>query len=208
LVFDPFPAPVQEVIYEPQHVTGATLSFWQPRINAVIRSEVAWFWDEPVFIPEENLAPAFGSLESGNIPKKNVFRYVLGVDRNFWIRPLNSRQMFSVSAQYFGQWITGYDDRQRQPVPEYPDRTNWADIKEYEQTLTLILSTTYRNGTIVPQMVTAYDPRGVWMVAPGVNFIYEPLRFRIQYSMIAGQFTGLGFFRDRDQLSFMLTLLF
>jgi hypothetical protein len=147
-------------------------------------------------------------MESGTIPKKNILRYVFGVDRKFWLRPLNSRQMFFVSAQYFGQWITDHDDRQRQPIPEPPDPTNLADIKEYEQTVTLILNTTYRNGTIVPQMVTAYDPRGVWLVGPSVNFIYEPLRFQIQYNMISGQFTNFGFFRDRDQLSFTLTLLF
>jgi hypothetical protein len=202
------PDPVRELVYEPQHVTGGSLSFWQPRINAIIRSEVAWFWDEPVFIPEENAPLLVGVPESGTIPKKNVLRYVLGLDYQAWIRPLNSTKMFFFSLQYFGQWITGYDDRQRQPIPEYPDPLNFTDVREYEQALTLIVNTTYRNGTIVPQMVTAYDPRGVWFVQPSVNLIREPFRFQIQYSMITGQFTGYGFFRDRDQLSFILNLLF
>jgi hypothetical protein len=206
LVLDP--GPVQELVYEAQHVTGASLSFWQPHTNTIIRSEVAWFWDEPVFIPEENMPLLSGVMESGTIPKKNVLRYVLGVDYKLWIRPLNSRQMFAITAQYFGQWITGYDDRQRQPIPEPPDPTNLADIKEYEQTLTLIVNTTYRNGTIVPQVVAVYDPRGVWMVQPSVNFIREPVRLQIQYSMITGQFTNFGFFRDRDQLTVILSLLF
>jgi hypothetical protein len=206
LVLDP--GPVQELVYEPQHVTGTSLSFWESHTNTIIRSEVAWFWDEPVFILEENTPLAVGIPVSGTIPKKNVLRYVLGVDHNLWIRPLNSRQMFSFSVQYFGQWITDYDDRQRQPLSEPPDPTNLAKTKEYEQTLTLIVSTTYRNGTITPRMVTAYDPRGVWMVSPSILFLHEPIRFQIQYSMISGQFTGFGFFRDRDQLSFILGLLF
>lgn len=206
LVLDP--GPVQELVYEAQHVTGGSLSFWQPHTNAIIRTEVAWFWDEPVFIPEENAPLLAGVFDSGKIPRKNVLRYVFGVDYKLWIRPLNSRQMFSLSAQYFGQWITGYDERQRQPLPEPPDPTNLADIKEYEQTMTLIVNTTYRNGTVVPQVVAAYDPRGVWMVQPSVNFIREPVRFMVQYSMISGQFTNFGFFRDRDQLSLILSLLF
>ncbi len=206
LVLDP--GPVQEFVYEPQNVTGASLSFWQPHINAVIRSEVAWFWDEPVFIPEENMPPLFGVMESGTIPKKNVLRYVLGVDYSAWIRPLNRTKMFFFSAQYFGQWITEYDDRQRQPIPEPPTGQEFADIKEYEQTITLVVNTTYRNGTIVPSVVVAYDPRGVWLVKPQMDFLHEPFRFQIQYSMITGQFTSYGFFRDRDQLSFILSVLF
>ncbi len=206
LVLDP--GPVQELVYESQHVTGGSLSFWQPHINAIIRSEVAWFWDEPVFIPEENAPLLSGVMESGTIPKKNILRYVLGVDYQAWIRPLNRTKMFFFSMQYFGQWTTGYDDRQRQPLPEPPTGENFADVKEYEQALTLLVNTSYRNGTILPQVVAAYDPRGVWFVQPQVNFIYEPIRFQIQYSMITGQFTSYGFFRDRDQLSFILSVLF
>jgi hypothetical protein len=202
------PGPVQELVYEAQHVTGGTLSFWQPNINAIIRSEVAWFWDEPVFIPEENLPLLFGVMKSGTLPKKNILRYSLGADYKAWIRPLNSRQMFTFLAQYFGQWITDYDDRQRQPLPEPPAGSDFAGIKEYEQTLTLIVNTTYRNGTVVPQVAVAYDPRGVWFVQPQVNFIREPLRFMVQYSMISGQFTNYGFFRDRDQVAFILSVLF
>jgi hypothetical protein len=199
---------VQELVYEAQHVTGGSLSFWQPDINAIIRSEVAWFWDEPVFIPEENLPLLYGIMEPGTIPKKNVFRYVLGLDYQAWLRPLNSTKMFSFSVQYFGQWIPDYDDRQRQPLPEPPTGEDFADIKEYEQTLTLIVNTTYRNGTVVPQVAVAYDPRGVWFVQPQVSFMYEPLRFQVQYSMISGQFANYGFYRDRDQLSFNLSVLF
>jgi hypothetical protein len=40
-----------------------------------------------------------------------------------------------------------------------------------------------------------------------VNYIFEPFRFMIQYTGVMGNFTGIGAFRDRDQLSFIFTYL-
>ena len=52
-----------------------------------------------------------------------------------------------------------------------------------------------------------YDVRGAWLVSPMVNYIFEPFRFMIQYTGVMGNFTGIGAFRDRDQLSFIFTYL-
>ena len=136
----------QELIWEDVQITGGSFNYCDPRTDIIWRGEVAWFWDEPVFIPEENAPLLLGVVESGTIPTKNVLRYCLGVDRKAWIRPLNSRQMFFFSAQYFGQWIPDYDGRQRQPLPEPPTGADFADIKQYEQTLTLLLAGLHCSG--------------------------------------------------------------
>ncbi len=201
------PGPVQELIYWDNHVTGGSLSFWEPHINAIIRSEVAWFWHEPVFVPEENAPILFGSLAEPKIMKKNILRFSVGMDYQAWIRPLNKKQMFTFLVQYFGQWVPDFDDRMRQAAPEFPTG-EFANIEQMEQTITLVATTTYRSGTIVPQLAVAYDPRGVWFVQPQVNFIFEPFRFLIQYSSVTGNQTSFGFFRDRDQISVALTVLF
>jgi hypothetical protein len=132
---------------------------------------------------------------------------MIGLDKQLWIRPLNKASMFFLSMQYFGQWIPNYDDRMRQQAPIYPELLLFPKLKQYENSITAILSTTYMKGNLLPQLALAYDPRGAWLVQPQVNYIREPFRFSIQYSAIEGNFTNFGLFRDRDQISFTLSYL-
>jgi len=219
-------------------VTGGSLSFFESFTNTVFRGEVAWFWDEPVFIPEESLSTFWGPTvslppavldlaaeilgvdvrdlgldglplnpQNGQIPKKDILRFMIGFDKQLWIRPLNRKSMFMLSMQYFGQWVSDYDDRMAQPAPIYPDLLVFPGLKEYENSITAILNTNYMKGNLNPQLALAYDLRGAWLVQPQVNFIRGPFRFMVQYSAIVGNFTNFGLFRDRDQISFILTYL-
>jgi hypothetical protein len=227
-----------EVSWQPVHITGGSLNYWEPRTNTVVRAEVAFFWDEPVFIPEENISVLYGPTlalpgwaldlaaelfgidirdlgldglpvnpQSGTIPERNILRYMIGLDKNVWIRPLNKTQTFLVSLQYFGQWVPDYDARMRQAIPLYPNETVFPAVKEVEARFTMLANTMYWNGRVMPQMVLGYDVRGAWLIQPSVNMIREPFRFMIQYSAIAGNFTGFGVLRDRDQISFLITYL-
>ena len=101
--------------------------------------------------------------QSGTIPKKNILRFMLGLDKQMWIRPLNRTSMYVVSMQYFGQWVLDYDDRMKQPLQLYPSQVNFAALKESENTFTFLVDTMYRKGTLNPQFALAYDVRG----APG-----------------------------------------
>jgi len=219
-------------------VTGASMSYFEAMTNVVLRGEVAWFWDEPVFIPEVSLSTLGGPTlalsppvldlatgllgvdirdlgldglplnpQSGQIPKKNILRFMVGLDKQLWIRPLNKKNMFFLSAQYFGQWVPDHEDGMAQPVPIYPNAIVFPGVKAYENSVTAMLSTTYMKGNLAPQLALAYDLRGAWLVQPQVGFTYEPFRFMIQYSAIAGNFTNFGILRDRDQISFILTYL-
>ena len=206
-----------EVSYPDVQITGASLSFWERHTNAVVRTEAAWFWDEPVFIPAVNTPldplpfpiPGIPGLPAqGEIPKKNILRYMIGVDKSFWIRSLNRRTMFLVSMQYFGTWVPDYDDRMRLPIPLYPDSLQFVGVKETESVFTFIGTTDYRNGRIKPQLVLAYDVRGAWMIQPSVNLVREPFRLMIQYSALVGNFVNFGILRDRDQIAITLSYLF
>ncbi len=227
----------QELIWSDVQITGASFNYCDPRTDIIWRGEAAWFWDEPVFIPEENLKisdesiplpPAMIDLISeltgtdlrelgitalpinptgGTIPKKNILRYMIGFDKYLWIRPLNPRTTFMISGQYFGQWIPDYDDRQKQLLALYPKTLDFVGLRETEHTFTFLARTNYKNGVINPQLVVAYDVRGAWLFMPSVMFLHEPFRFNIQYSGVYGAFTNFGAFRDRDQISFMFTYL-
>jgi hypothetical protein len=202
--------------YDDVQVTGGTLSFWESRLDVVVRSEVAWFWKESVFIPEENIPlvptglpiPGLEALPAqGHKTERDILRWMIGLDKNLWIRKLNPTQTFLVSTQYFGQWISNYDDRISNPPQLYPDDQNFPSVREVESTFTFLTMTSYMNGKLTPQVVVAYNARGAWMFQPQIGFLREPFRFLLQYSGVYGSFTSLGFFRDRDQISFVFTYL-
>jgi hypothetical protein len=205
-----------EICFPDVQVTGGSLSFWEQRTDVIVRTEVAWFWDEPVFIPDINTPvvplpipiPGIPGLPAnGEIPKKDMLKWVVGLDKNVWIRPLNHKRTFMVSLQYFGTWVQDFDDRMRVPLALYPDATNFTAAKEFDGTFTFLVNTDYYGGDIIPQMVAAYDARGVWMFQPSLNCIFEPFRFMIQYSGILGNMASFGAFRDRDQITFILSYL-
>jgi hypothetical protein len=227
----------QELIWEDVQITGGSFNYCDPRTDIIWRGEVAWFWDEAVFIPEESLKisdesipmpPALVDLISeltgtdlrelgitslpinptgGTVPHKNILRYMIGFDKYLWIRPLNPRTTFMISGQYFGQWIPDYDARQKQLLAIYPKPLDFVGLRETEHTFTFLARTNYMNGFINPQVVVAYDVRGAWLFMPSVMFLKEPFRFNISYNGVYGAFTNFGAFKDRDQISFMFTYL-
>lgn len=219
-------------------ITGVSMNYWESMTDVVLRAEVAWFWKEPVFIPEINNSTLFGpqlelpgpvldflagvlpvdirklglkglplNPKSGSIPRKDMLRYMAGFDKQFWIRPLNKVNTFFLSCQYFGQWVPDYDDRMRQGALIYPSLKDYPKVKEFEHVFTAMLNTLYMSGNLQPQMAVAYDVRGACLIQPSINVIYEPFRVMLQYSAIQGAFTNFGVFRDRDQVSLILTYL-
>ncbi len=205
-----------EIVWQDVQITGGSLSFWESHTDTIVRTEVAWFWDEAVFIPEINTPltplpitiPGLPGLPAnGTIPKKNMLKWMIGLDKNFWIRPLNPTKTFFVSCQYFGTWVDAYDDRMRQPLAIYPDQDRYPLVKEVENLFTGAITTEYLHGDLVPTVAVFYDVRGAWLVGPMVNYIFEPFRAMIQYTTVMGNFTGIGAFRDRDQISIIFTYL-
>jgi hypothetical protein len=234
-------AMTEEISFPQVNITGASMNYFESITNTVFRGEVAWFWDEPVLIPEENLPPLFNvtpvpdwlndfaeenfgfdiqqmlansglsgiptNPQSGTIPTKSSLKYMIGFDKQLWIRPLNRTNTFLLSSQYFGQWWPDYDERMRQGLLLYPSPVDFAAVRETEHVFTGLLNTMYMNGKLTPQIALAYDVRGTWLVQPSINYIWEPFRFMIQYSSIFGNFTNFGAFRDRDQVTFSFTYL-
>ena len=205
-----------ELTFPAVQVTGGSLSFWEEHTDVIVRTEVAWFWDEPVFIPEINTPlvalpfqiPGIPGLPSnGEIPKKDMLKFMIGLDKILWIRPLNPTKTFLISFQYFGTWVQGYDERMREPLALYPDPTDFSAAKETEGTITGLVNTEYLHGDLIPQLAVAYDVRGACLFQPQVNFIFEPFRVMVQYTAVVGNMVSLGAYRDRDQITFIFSYL-
>lgn len=195
----------QDIYYKNVWITGASLNFYEPHLKGVVRSEVAWFWKEPVFIPQINAPLLFGNFESGKIPEKDVLRYMVGFDKNFWVRSLNDKSMMNVFLQYFAEYYPSFDDRQRIPLNKFPNGEFMNQVR-YDQKITLIGYTSYMEGTLTPQLAVAYDPRRAWLVIPSIEKKYDPWGFKLAYSGIWGkEDVSLGILRDRKQVSFNIT---
>ncbi|MCS6926423.1 MAG: hypothetical protein NZ578_11045, partial [Candidatus Binatia bacterium] len=157
-----------------------------------------------------------------NIDRSDVVRWSLGLDINRYIRFLNPSQSFFISAQTFGTHIVDFDSTPLTSVVDSfgfahfavpvrdPHRNNQAfvNLDTYQIVNTLLISTSYRSGVIAPALAFFYDWQGAWVLQPGVTFVRDPVRLTLQYNYIDGQFNGIGFLRDRDnvivQLEFVI----
>jgi hypothetical protein len=148
-----------------------------------------------------------------DIDRSNVVRWSLGIDINRYFRFLNPQQSFVISGQMFATHIVDFDDTPLTSVLPYgfahdavpardPNRNNEASVNldQHQFVNTLSISTSYRSGVIAPRLVFFYDWQGSWLVQPGVTFIRDPFRLTLQYNYIDGQFNGIGFLRDRDNV--------
>lgn len=209
-------APTLVEFYQ-QQITGASATFALPfDPYTIVRSEAAHFWDERVFIPGENantaaLAAAFvaggGAPVRGTLPTRDTLRWVIGVDRNVWLRWLNPTNTFFVSAQYFQTDIFDYTQRIENPAVSSVDFTaagpaaNFVPRKNDEVLLTYLISTLYSHGNLSPAVFGAYDTRGVHAVVPALTYqLGTNIQLTVKFAVITGTFANLGFFRDRDQL--------
>jgi hypothetical protein len=90
-----------------------------------------------------------------------------------------------------------------------PHRKNEAlvNIDQHQFVNTLAISTSYRAGVIAPRVVFFYDWQGSWLVQPQVTFIRDPFRLTLQYNYLDGQYNGIGFLRDRDNVIVQLEVV-
>lgn len=218
--FDPVTGDPGEVAlefsYEDVAITGASMNYYEENTNMVIRSEIAFLEDVPVFIPEINTpAPSFGpgglpTFNTGTLPVKDQLRFAFALDKDIWIRSLNRLSQFNCTFQYTLQYTMDHDDRMRLPIPDPATGAFSIKAKEIEQSYTLVLMNQggWMNGNLLPQFICAFDPRGAWLLMPQVEYKFDPFRLKLNYSAITGTFAGFGVFQDRDQVSLELTWLF
>jgi hypothetical protein len=63
-------------------------------------------------------------------------------------------------------------------------------------------------GNLRPSFTFFYDWAGSYLIQPGIDWtFYDPFRFSVRYNLIAGRYTGIGYFKTRDNIWFELQYL-
>lgn len=248
-------------------ITGVALTFPLPSLYTIVRSEAAYFQDEPMnrqgegdskdtVLPlgspgakrlRKNLEggldpfvyPAFLDLGRvnrvhGRLLQRDTFNAAIGLDINRYIRFLNPHQTFFISTQLFYKHVFDSPGDLVLPVPHrniaveknaplvgvgcttrngkpracfLRPRLFHLDDDRFLQTL--LITTTYAGGRLVPTFGTFYDWQGAWVFQPGLTVIYDPFRFVMDYTAVSAAPTGqFGAVRDRDNVRFQVEFVF
>ncbi len=87
------------------------------------------------------------------------------------------------------------------PVPN-----DFVQQKKVEAFAQITLITDYMHGRLSPQVTWIQNVRGTYAFHPQITYRWsDSLLFRLDYINIGGEYEGVGFFRDRDQVSFRAT---
>jgi hypothetical protein len=126
---------------------GTAASWFSQPLNAVIRTQLSFFWNEVAFLPKQQLNPRSqlpvcgDKLANAGFPvapgvtcvenkphseaaTANYMRFLVGYDRFFFFRPLNPTNSFTLIAAFQGQVnmsaINGPDYRNPNAKPGHP----------------------------------------------------------------------------------------
>lgn len=161
---------------------GGSLDFYVDPIKSVFRVEAAYTQGEEI---QNTLDPQLYS-------ETDMFRWVLGWDRNTFIPFLNKTRAFLISAQVFGEHVLDHELEQRPlGVAGMP---NWED----NYIATLLVKGWYKSDTISPQVIMAWDyEAGAGTIAPSVDWlISDNWRLLVGFNIKVGDDMGDQSFDD------------
>ncbi len=161
--------------------------------------------------------------DPGTVPVADIIRWEIGFDRFFFFRPLNPTNAFTMSASQVGAWnldetgrkdfrmngqrkpgtdvLTNPDGTPRNPVPD-----DFVQQKAVEAFAQISLLTDYMHGRLSPRLTYIQNVRGTYAIHPQLDYRWnDSVLFRLDFVHIGGEYESLGFFRDRDQVSFRVT---
>lgn len=223
-------SPVRAVLTAPRvQVFGTTSTFAVPQWYSVLRTEIAYFKDEPAYTQFQFDAFSFGEKgTTGGRRLRDSVNAVLGWDVNFWLRPLNPQNTFFLSSQFFFKHILDAagsrvyqpdgapnPDREILPIIDtllprlgIPLQPVFVSQPQNSFLQTFILATSYYSGRINPVLALFYDWGGALVYQPGVTYVHDPFRFSVDYSILDAHRlkggSGISLLKNRDNIQFRI----
>ena|GEM_PF-1156317 len=188
-----------------QHMYGASFNYFWAWANAVVRGEgsltqkmsltdLTMVLDSALFnfALDENRQIVIEDgqivfpLEHGDytgVVEKKVYQWLIGFDKDFWIRWLNPHKMINTSWQAY--WMHIHD---------WGNSHTWRPLnRTNDYRFTGVLFTQYRHGQITPMVVFIYDTEETWMTLASVQYSKDG---RLFYKM-----QQMSFWGDVDAIS-------
>jgi hypothetical protein len=182
----------------------------------------------PGFLDLTRQKPAWG-----RVLQRDTFNFALGLDVNRYIRWLNPQQTFFFTTQFFykhvfdspGDLVLPVVFRNTRVAPTLPLIGNLCGTASARRPCllqprlfhldddrflhTLLITTSYSGGRIIPSYGMFYDWQGAFVFQPGVTYSYDPFRFITDYTRVEAAPTGqFGAVRDRDNVRFQVEYVF
>ncbi len=168
---------------------------------------------------------------AGHIPYADILRYEIGFDRFFFFRPLNPTNSFILSASAVGSYNSSWTNaanshfrfngqlkpgpvcRGPNPCPPAPLeqrgrlQDDFVDLNgPLDAQGQITVQTDYLHGRLTPRLTVIGFVRGTYAIHATLPYRWNDwLIFQGDYQHIDGAYQSLGFFRDRDQVSFRVT---
>ena len=144
-------------VYFPRiNMFGGSVDYYSQSIDTVFRIEGAYTQGEEFA----------NTLRKELYSESDVFRFVIGADKNVFFRPLNNRRAFLLSAQLFGQHIVDHETAQatlgKVGMPDW--ETNFIG--------TFLIKGWWLADRLSPQLIMAYDFRaGAFVAEPSIDWL-------------------------------------
>ena len=149
------------------NLLGGSIDYYSQLIDTVFRIEFAWTEGEEFA----------NTLRRELYSESDVIRYVLGIDKNIFIRPLNQTKAFLFSFQLFGQHLLDHED-ELTPLTDTTNAVGTPYLRagmpdwEYDWIATLLIKGWWMNDQLSPQIVTAHDFRArATVIAPSIEWL-------------------------------------
>lgn len=209
---------VTEIVHKLTTVYGLAGTAFAEPLDSIVRMNFQLFQNEPGFIPEENLGIGMNPLlHDGNVPRADIMRFEIGLDRFFFFRPLNPTNSFVLSTSVVGN--VNFDETDNRdfragPLKQYaqpldapaPNAQDFVQLQQFEGQMQITVQTDYMHGRIQPRVTVAAWNRGTYFMHPSVIYrLRDWLLLSADYVHIGGMYQSAGYFRDRDQLGFRVT---
>ena len=144
-------------VYFPRiNMFGGSVDYYSQSIDTVFRIEGAYTQGEEFA----------NTLRKELYSESDVFRFVIGADKNVFFRSLNDRRAFLLSAQLFGQHIVDHETAQatlgKVGMPDW--ETNFIG--------TFLIKGWWLADRLSPQLIMAYDFRaGAFVAEPSIDWL-------------------------------------
>lgn len=149
--------------YPRVNVVGGCIDYYDDFTKSVWRAEIT-------YTPNKVMAVNFSSSNAGNLLsdhpsgtlKRDEIKYVIGWDRNTWIRCLNKKATCFLSAQAFLTHVLNFE----------PGLSNGGTLAATETIFTALWNSSYISGKLTPQVYWAYYLRGnSHAMGPSLNYL-------------------------------------